>query len=182
MNVVLIGFSGSGKSSVGSALARLLGWEFVDTDEEVERVSGRRIHEIFAQEGESAFRRLETEAVREALQGDRRVVAVGGGAVVDPANREAIAKGSLVVLLEAEVETLLSRLARDEGEEPRPMLASPDPRSRLLALKAARDPIYRSMAHLVISTEGLEVEKVAGRLARQVEGLVSRSTGSWEGR
>ncbi len=90
MNVVLIGFSGTGKSSVGRALAKRIGWEFVDTDAEVERAAGKRIHQIFVEEGEEAFRRLEREALRDALSCAQRVVAVGGGAVVDPANERGV--------------------------------------------------------------------------------------------
>lgn len=169
MNVVLIGLSGSGKSSVGRILARRLGWEFLDTDEEVERTAGRRIHHIFEDDGEAVFRRLETEAVRWALSGNRRVVAVGGGAVVDPANRQEISGGNIVVLLEADIDTLLSRLEQDGVDEPRPMLTSGDPKERLLALKAVRDPIYRSIARIVVSTEWLDEEQVAATIAEQVE-------------
>ena len=172
MNIVLIGLSGSGKSTVGKLLARLLDWEFVDTDKMVEQASGRRIHQIFAESGESAFRRLESEAVIGALNGDRRVIAVGGGAVVDSVNRQAIVDRSLVVLLEAGVDTLIARLSRDAVEEPRPMLISNDPRVRLLALKGYRDPIYRSMASIVVSTEGLDVEQVASCVVRQAEDLL----------
>ena len=90
MNIVLIGLSGSGKSSVGRLLARRLGWEFIDTDEEVERTSGRRIYHIFAIDGEATFRRFEVDAVKRAIGRSNRVVAVGGGAVMDPANRREI--------------------------------------------------------------------------------------------
>ena len=172
VNIVLIGLSGSGKSTVGKLLARLLDWEFVDTDKMVEQASGRRIHQIFAESGESAFRRLESEAVFDALDGDRRVIAVGGGAVVDSVNRQAIVDRSLVVLLEAGVDTLIARLSRDAVEEPRPMLVSNDPKARLLALKGYRDPIYRSMASIVVSTEGLDVEQVASCIVRQAEDLL----------
>lgn len=173
MNIVLIGLSGSGKSNVGRALAQQLGWDFLDTDVEIERIAGRRIHQIFADDGEAAFRRLEAEAVKQALAGHHRVVAVGGGAIVDPANRREISMGNVVVLLEAGADTLISRLAKDEADEPRPMLTSGDPRERLLALKAARDPIYRSMAGIVVDTEGLSVEQAASRVARQVERLLA---------
>ena len=181
MNVVLIGFSGSGKSSVGRSLARRLGWDFVDTDAEVERTAGRRIHEIFAEDGEAAFRRLEAKEVDRALRRGRQVVAVGGGAVVNPYSRRAIKDGNLVVLLEAEVDTILERLSRDASEEPRPMLGSNDPKARLLALKAVRDPIYRATADLVLSTDQLGVDDVARELAGRVAMLLSESTTATRG-
>ncbi len=208
MNIVLIGFSGSGKSTVGRLLAQRLGWEFVDTDGEVERVSGKRIHRIFAEEGETLFRRLESEAVRRALQGTSRVVAVGGGAVMDPANRLVMRDGNLVVLLEAEVDTLHRRLAQATGEEPRPMLRmgvpdgatggrgdgatrrlrtqNSEPRTqnshsapgtqhpalaRIEALKAVRDPIYRETAHLIVSTEDVDLETAVVRVAAALKKL-----------
>lgn len=184
MNIVLIGLSGSGKSSVGRALALKLGWEFIDTDEDVELTAGRRIHQIFADDGEAVFRQLEAESVRQALDGHRRVVSVGGGAVMDPANRQAISRGNVVVLLEAGIDTLLARLALDETEEPRPMLTSGDPMVRLLALKAARDPIYRSIAGIVINTESLGVDQLADSIARQVEKLLPKRAmlNRWEKR
>jgi shikimate kinase len=165
VNVVLIGFSGSGKSAVGRALAERLGWEFADTDREVEIAAGKRIHEIFAEEGEAAFRQLEREAVVRALKGGPRVVAVGGGAVVDAANRQAMEGDSLIVLLEAEVETLHRRLAEHVAEEPRPMLEVSDPQARIATLKAARGPAFRAIADAVVHTDGLDAGEVAARVA-----------------
>lgn len=167
MNVVLIGFSGCGKSSVGRALAGQLGWEFVDTDAEVERTAGRRIHEIFAEEGEATFRMLERSAVESALRGEHRVVAVGGGAVVDPTNRQAIREGNLVVLLDANVDIIQARLERAMGEEPRPMLAKGGA-ERIASLKAARDPVYRETAHVTIATDDATVEEVTLLVAEAV--------------
>jgi len=169
VNVVLIGLSGSGKSSVGEALARRLGWAFVDTDREVEREAGLRIHEIFVFEGEAGFRRRESDMLLRVLKGEQLVVSVGAGAVVDSANRACLASGNLVVLLEADVDTLLSRLKSDEESEPRPMLACDDPRERLLALKALRDPLYHAVAALRVSTEGKEVAGIVATIATQLD-------------
>jgi shikimate kinase / 3-dehydroquinate synthase len=171
MNVVLIGFSGTGKSSVGNALARRLGWQFVDTDVEVVRAAGKPIHKIFADEGEAVFRGMETAAVLRALDGRRRVVSLGGGAVTNPAARDALV-GSTVVLLEASLDTMLHRLQADDTE-PRPMLASPDPRGRMAELIASRDPIYRQVAGIVVSTEGVDVDGAAERVENAVRGLVA---------
>jgi shikimate kinase len=165
MNVVLIGFSGTGKSRVGRALAGLLEWDLVDTDLEVERAAGVRISEIFAAEGEPGFRRRETAAVREALAGSSRVIAVGGGAVLHPDNRRAMRSGNLVVLLEAAPDTLYERLATAVGDEPRPLLAGEDPRGRIASLKAEREPLYREAAHVVVDTEGVDPDEVAAQIA-----------------
>lgn len=168
MNVVLIGFSGAGKSTVGRLLAERLGWEFVDTDQRTENAAGKPIHRIFAEEGEASFRKMEREAVDAALQSDRSVVAVGGGAVTDPVSRYRMRDGNLVLLLEAEVSTLHRRLLTAVAEEPRPMLSSPDQRASIEALKAVRDPIYREVAHLIVSTEGLDAEDVVERVVSLV--------------
>lgn len=185
MNIVLIGFSGSGKSSIGRLLSQRMGWEFVDTDAEVERQTGRRIHEIFAQEGEAAFRRLESAAIGWALRGTDRIVSVGGGAVVDPANRAAMREGNLVVLLDAGLDTLHRRLSEAAVDEPRPMLGMgtqngvdpiPNPHStalaRMASLKAVRDPIYRNTAHLIVSSEDADPEGVASRVADAIRGAL----------
>ncbi len=184
MNIVLIGFSGSGKSTVGQGVAEQLGWEFVDTDVEVERVAGKPIHRIFAEDGEPSFRRLESEAVRAALQGEGRVVSVGGGAVMNPDNRRAMRDGNLVLLLEAEVDTLLERLSADTDDEPRPMLGMgvggqrpggntslADARARIEALKAAREPIYRETAHRALRTDGRSVGDVMRQVVETVKGM-----------
>lgn len=168
MNVVLIGFSGTGKSTVGELLAKRLGWQFVDTDERVELAAGKPIHRIFAENGQAAFRTLEREAVEEALQGSSRVVSVGGGAVVDPASRKRMRDGNLVLLLDAEAATLYRRLATAVVDEPRPMLSDPDPLARITALKANRDPLYREVAHSIVSTEGLDPEGVVVRIVSSI--------------
>ncbi|HEX2922910.1 MAG TPA: shikimate kinase [Chloroflexota bacterium] len=168
MNVVLIGFSGSGKSTVGKLLAKRLGWEFVDTDERIEYATGKPIHLIFAEEGEASFRKLESEAVNSALQGASCVIAVGGGAVTDPVSRYRMRDGNLVLMLDAEVSTIHDRLATAVVDEPRPMLADPDPLARIEALKAMRDPIYREVAHLIVSTDELDVEGVVERIVSLV--------------
>lgn len=171
MNVVLVGLSGTGKSSVGGALAVRLGFEFIDTDAEVVRMAGKPIHQIFAEDGEGVFRRLESDAVRRAMDGRNRVISLGGGAVMEAANRQLL-DGSVVVMLEAGVDIMLSRL-RGDTTEPRPMLASPDPRMRMAELRAARDPVYRQVAHAVVSTEDVDVFAAAERVATAIDEFVA---------
>jgi len=165
---VLIGFSYTGKSTVARLLARRLGWRFVDTDREIQRQTGSTPQQIFALQGEAAFRELEREVVVEACSIQRQVIATGGGAPIDLESRAAIFDGNIVVLLDASPEAILNRYLQSISGEPRPMLDSPDPLARILDLKAQRDPVYR-LAHLVLETERLtplESAELIYRLAR----------------
>ncbi len=168
-NVILIGFSGTGKTRVGREVARLLDWEFVDTDEEIERGAGKPVHRIFAEDGEPAFRDLERAQIREACRGQRRVVSTGGGAPVDPENRAAMLSGGAVVCLDAQPSAIYRRLVEDAGNSVagRPMLAGADPLGRIASLKEERRTSYAS-AHHTVDTDGLTVEEVAGRVVELV--------------
>lgn len=163
-NIVLVGFMGSGKTSVGLELARRLGWEFVDTDALVERKAGRSIAEIFAQEGERTFRLLESEAVREAASRRGAVIATGGGAVLSPENREVLRSSGIVVFLNASADVLYRRVLH---ETHRPLLRVPDPVGRIRELLEARLPFY-VQADLVVETDGHTVEEVADEVLRHL--------------
>ncbi|QKT07271.1 shikimate kinase [Gordonia sp. X0973] len=139
--VVLTGFMGSGKSTVGRALAHALGVGFVDTDAEVERRSGRTIPEIFATDGEPAFRAIERDVVLDVLTGHRGVVALGGGSVTVPEIAAALAHHH-VVYLDVTPEVGFARVAASD----RPLLRAPDPASRYAALLADRVGAYRAVA------------------------------------
>jgi shikimate kinase len=155
-NVVLVGLMGAGKSVVGRGVARKLGRPFVDTDAEIERRAGRSIPALFATEGEVPFRALERAAVAEVAARARQVVATGGGAVADPANRDALRRTGFVVYLAARPETLAARVGEGEG---RPMLEGGDPVARIRELLARREPAYRQ-SDLVVDTDGLSVRQV----------------------
>jgi shikimate kinase len=176
-NVILIGFSGTGKTRVGREVARLLGWELVDTDEEIERRAGRPVRHIFAEEGEPAFRDRERAQIRAACQGERRVVSTGGGAPVDPENRAAMLSGGTVVCLDAEPAAIYRRLMEDAGNSVagRPMLSGSDPLDRIAALKEERWPSYAA-AHHTVATDGLTVEEVAREVVKLV-GIPPSRTG-----
>src|SRR3990170_1457077 len=154
--IVLTGFSGTGKSAVAALVAERLGWRAVDTDSLVEQAAGRPVADIFAREGETRFRELEAEAVRQACARERAVVSAGGGATLRPDSRRLLADGGFVVCLEARPETVLQRLGEGEAEE-RPLLAGPDPSTgsgqallgRIRELKAARQPLYALADHTV---------------------------------
>ncbi len=170
-NIYLIGFSGTGKSTVGPVVARRLGFEFVDLDAQIERTAGRPVPEIFQTEGEDAFRRYETEALRRLAARDRLVVATGGGVVLRPENRRLMAESGLVICLEAQPETIARRL--ETLATTRPLLAGPDPAARIAGLKEYRQPFYAT-ADWVIQTDLLSPEEVAAELIRAWELLRPR--------
>ena len=163
--VVLVGFMGSGKSSVGRELARRFGAPFVDVDERIESAAGSPIRDLFAREGEPAFREREKSALREALSVKGRVIATGGGAFSDEENRVLLRAYAPVVYLEAAVETLLGRLAGDLG---RPLLRGGDREAVVRELLSRRIPGYRT-ADVTVRTDGRTVEEVAGQVADWLE-------------
>ena len=168
--VVLIGFGATGKSALARALAGRLGWQAIDTDDLIEAETGRLIPDIFAEDGEPAFRRLEAEAVRRAAREREVVVATGGGVWLDAANRETLADGGFVVGLEARIDTILARHAAAEQGRPdaRPLLAGADPVARIQTLKAERQPFY-ALTDATIHTDGTPVDDVAEQVVRALE-------------
>jgi len=154
-NLVLIGFSYTGKSTIGRLLARRLRWRTVDTDRLIRQRTGLTPQEIFETQGEIAFREIERQLVQQACRGQRQVIATGGGAPMDPDSRSAIFDGNVVVLLDARPEAIFARMVHSANGEARPMLDCPDPLERIRSLKQLRDPIYRQ-AHLVVETERLQ--------------------------
>ena len=161
-NIFLTGFSGTGKTLVGREVACLLGWEFFDMDAEIEARAGKPVSRIFAEDGESVFRTMEKSILREVCHGHGKVVATGGGSVVDPENRELMLASGAVICLDALPETIYHRLTADGvGQvESRPLLSGPEPLEGIKYLKASRQANY-STAHRKVDTDGLTVEKVA---------------------
>ena len=167
VNIILVGFSGTGKTLVGREVARLLGWEFRDLDSEIETSAGKSISRIFSEQGEDVFRLLEKQAIREACSGQDRVISTGGGAMVDPENRKLLLDRGYVVCLEAETGTILNRLSADDvhPSDVRPMLSGEDPLEEIRSLKVSRQHYY-TMAHGTVSTDNLSVEEVAQEVVR----------------
>ncbi len=178
-NIILTGFSGSGKSRVGAEVARVLGWRFIDTDSEIVRRAGKPIAGIFSQDGEAAFRRLEREALAEACSGSERVISAGGGILTGAGNRRLVLESGLVVGLEAAPETIHRRLAAHgagEGAESRPLLTGPDPLERVRTLKERRQSSYAAV-HWTIHTDHLTEAQVAAEVIRAKQLLGARVTG-----
>ena len=173
--IVLIGFMATGKSAVGHALAARLGWTFLDTDDLIEQATGRTVPDVFAHDGEPAFRALERDAAREAAAQDNAVIATGGGLWLDPANRALLSDGGFIVTLEARWDTILARHAGAESARPdaRPLLAGPlsmssDPIDTVRRLKAARQPIY-ALADATVHTDNTPVDAVADQIVTLVQ-------------
>ena len=157
--IVLIGPMGAGKTTVGGLVAERLGTSVRDTDHDVEARAGKAISEIFVDDGEDAFRALERAAVAEALAGHDGVLALGGGAVLDPGTRERLA-GHEVVFLRVGLSDAVKRVGLGAG---RPLLLG-NVRGRIKALLDERTPVYESVATLVVDTDGRSPEDVAGEI------------------
>jgi shikimate kinase len=158
-NIVLTGFMGTGKTSVGRILSARLHWPLVDTDAVVEELAGRPVPEIIRVEGEPVFRRWEREACKRVAAGKQQVVATGGGALLDPANRATLADGGFVVCLTCRPEEIVHRL---EGDDSRPLLDD-DPVTRIRQLLDARAKVYDALPHHVDTTHG-SPEQVADEI------------------
>ena len=160
-NLFLVGPMGAGKSAVGRQLARLLHLEFVDSDEEIESRTGVDIPFIFEKEGETGFRKREARVIDDLSRRDGVVLATGGGAIMDPQNRNHLGARGFVIYLHTSVDQQLSRTRR--GRE-RPLLEQDDPRTVLESLMATREPLYREIADLTVDTDGRKVRAVANEI------------------
>ncbi len=149
-NIVLCGYMGSGKTSVGSLLAKSIGRTFVDMDQYIEQNEGMPVQQIFATRGEMAFRRMEREAARELSQKSGLIIATGGGTLMNPENTAVLKENGIVVLLDAEIDVLKSRL---KGDRSRPMLAKPNRDEVMEELYRTRIDIYRAAADIVIPAD-----------------------------
>ena len=158
--ITLTGFMGSGKTTVGKVLADFLGCPFMDLDDLIVKKAGKSIPEIFAQDGEPAFRQLEARLLRQTVEKyteNTLVLALGGGAVTMPASAALLRDKTVCIYLRASLETLLSRLVGETAGRP---LANDSLAERL----AAREPIYEETAHVVIDTDGLTPDEVADEI------------------
>ncbi|MCY3784903.1 MAG: shikimate kinase [Chloroflexi bacterium] len=170
----LVGMSGAGKSSVARAAAARLGWSAWDSDAEIAARDGRSIPQIFAQDGEPAFRDLERDVVDALSARPCAVGALGGGAMADAPTRERLLARGLVAWLQVSPDVAAVRLEAGLAAEPRPMLGD-DPRRRLADLIAAREAAYRQ-AHLHVATDDRSVAEIADTLAAEVR--AANATGS----
>ncbi|HWA09357.1 MAG TPA: shikimate kinase [Opitutaceae bacterium] len=162
VNLYLVGFMGTGKTTVGRAVAQKLGFELLDSDHEIERQRRRPIAQIFAEEGEAAFRALERAFIEDGHPARRQVVACGGGLVVPPGMLELLQARGVVMCLHASLETILRRT---QGNPNRPLLNVEDPEERIRTLFAAREPVYKR-AGTTILTDGRQLGDIVSHVLR----------------
>ena len=173
---VLIGPPGAGKSTVGPLLAALLGAEFAETDAMVEAEAGKPVSDIFISDGEPAFRALERAAVAQALASYPGIVALGGGAVMDPATQQLLA-GQRVVYLQTGFTAAVQRVGLDT---PRPLLLG-NPRAQMRDLLAQRLPVYESLAAITVTTDDRDPQEIADEIAATVTARIAAAAGEGAG-
>lgn len=172
-NIVLIGFMGSGKSSVGRLIAGRLGFQFIDTDSLIVQRAGMEIAEIFAREGEERFRDMETAALETLLHRDRCVIATGGGVVLRERNRTLLRELGFVVLLTASEEVIFERVSRNSR---RPLLQTANPRETVATLLAARQSAYAAAAQWTLDNSALPHAAAADAVIAE-----ARRAFAWQG-
>ena len=156
---------GAGKTTIGKLLAKRLKKTFIDTDHEIEHRTGVRIPLIFELEGEAGFREREAALIREITQRQDIVLATGGGAVLRKENRDALVQSGTVVYLNAKIEDLWQRTQHDKN---RPLLQTQDPKAKLTELFIQRDPLYREIADMIITSGQQNVQHAARELERRL--------------
>lgn len=172
-NLVLIGFMGAGKTSVGKDLAELLGCELCDTDQETERQAGMAVSEIFRLQGEESFRKMETDTLRKLLKqtgedGGFTVISAGGGLVLREENRRLLKENAVCVYLKTSPEQVLHRL---QGDTSRPLLQGGNVREKVEGLMADRGPVYEKAADITVNTDG----RTPGEIAREIAAFAKSS-------
>ena len=166
-NLYLIGYRGSGKTSIAPFLASALGFDWVDTDHQIEASLNEPISSFFARAGEANFRQIESDTIRAVAKSTRQVVSLGGGAVLDPANQAILRNTGKLVWLDCPVEVLVKRLRADQTQGPgRPPLTSLGVVEEIASVLQIREPIYRSLADLIVPTGSSSPEVLASQIAR----------------
>lgn len=170
LNLSLIGFMGTGKSSVGRFAAEQLGFTFLDTDEMIEERTGKTITQIFAQHGEPVFRALEKDLLKDLATREQLVISTGGGLAANTENVASLKCHSLVVCLWASPEAIWERV---KGQTHRPLLQAPDPLAKIRELLSVREPFYRQ-ADVLVNTEQRSIKEVAQHVIYQLQIARSR--------
>jgi shikimate kinase len=169
--ILLVGMMGAGKTTTGRSVAARLGWDYLDSDAEVERVTGATVPELFARHGEQVFRDAEADALHQACASTTPVVvSVAGGAVLRPENRELLRASGRVIWLRARPDTLAARVGDGTG---RPLLDD-DPAAALVALDAVRRPLYAEVADETIDVDDLSPAEVVAQIVEGVEARQAR--------
>jgi shikimate kinase len=170
MNLTLIGYRATGKTTLARLLAERLGWDWIDADVEIEGRAGKSIARIFAEDGEPAFRDLEAEVIADLCRRERLVLAAGGGAPMRSESRQAMRAAGKVIWLKARPETILTRMSGDATTAARrPDLTDKGPLEEVVHLLQRRTPVYRESAHLELDTEGKSPEQIASEILTELD-------------
>ncbi len=165
-NLILVGMMGSGKTTIGRALSRHLGKDFVDSDEEIIKRTGVTVPHIFDVEGEGGFRQRESAAIRELTGRDNMVLATGGGAVLAGHNRTMLQQNGIVIYLKANAHDLWQRTRHDRN---RPLLQTDNPYARLVELFQQRDPLYRQVSDIIVQSGKQSAHALMLRLMDEID-------------
>ncbi|MFX1255575.1 MAG: shikimate kinase [Promethearchaeota archaeon] len=162
-NIALIGFMGTGKSTIGKLLAKKLDKTFIEIDELIEDQAGKPIFRIFEKNGELEFRKLEIEVTKNVANRNNVVISCGGGIVLNKINIDRLKKNALIILLTASPQTILKRTSNDSK---RPLLNTLDRKTQIINLLNSRNPLYKSAADFVIDTTTLSVDEVVNKIVQ----------------
>lgn len=166
-NIILEGFMGSGKTTVGIRLSYKMFMTVVDTDKMIEKEQGMSVSEIFAKKGEDTFRNLETACLQKLLdEGNKQIISLGGGTPVRPENREILKKLGIVVYLRVKPQTVYDRIKNDSS---RPLLQCENPLQRICDMMFARKEAYETTADITIDTDGLSFDEIINEIRDAVE-------------
>ena len=168
-NIFLVGLMGSGKTTIGRALAKKLNKRFVDADHEIEARTGATIPLIFEIEGEASFRQREADVIRDLTAEEGLVLATGGGAIINAQNRAFLKSRGTVIYLRASVASILQRTSHDKS---RPLLQTADPKARIEELARERGPFYEEVAHIIIETGRPNVQSVVQNILARLQSQV----------
>jgi len=171
-NVILVGMMGSGKTTMGRALAKHFGKEFVDSDEEIQHRTGVTIPHIFDVEGESGFRSRESSVITDLVKRDNMILATGGGAVILEQNRTEMRQNGIVIYLKASVHDLWQRTRNDRN---RPLLQTDDPHAKLAEIFQQRDAFYQQAADIVIQSGKSGVHTLMLQVVSNIEEFIKNS-------
>lgn len=157
---------GAGKTTIGRQIARLLGFDFFDSDREIEERTGVTIPLIFELEGEEGFRKREKDVIADLTKKNHMVLATGGGAILKKANQQALKRSGTIIYLCASIDDLLERTAKDKN---RPLLQASDPRKTLQSILTEREPIYRELADIILQTNKMTVHAAVNELEELIQ-------------